>query len=105
MKMFSQNALQELPPPPGVTGDSKSREVLRAWVANEGLLVSLDPLAFGGPATWGMLLVDIARHVARSFEQEGQNTFDGAMLKMRCLFDQEWDAPTDMGATHDLKNQ
>ena len=105
MRVFSQNALNELPPPPECSGDSAAKEVLRAWIVKNGLSVSLSPLSFESPAVWGMLLVDVARHVARSYEQEGEGSYDDVMRQIRYLFDHEWDVPTDLGTTNELKRQ
>jgi hypothetical protein len=91
--------LNELPPPVGMTTTKDCQEVLRAWVANKGLSVSLNPMAFGGPDTWGLLLVDVARHVSRAMEQEGVANFETSMRAIRKLFDAEWDFPNDMGST------
>ena len=89
----------ELPPPPGVTVDPKrSQEVLRAWIVNQGLQVSLQK-SFEDPAVWGILLVDLARHAARIYADQGDCTFEQAMTKIRFMWDAETAKPTDMGST------
>jgi hypothetical protein len=89
----------ELSPPPGARLDAKNaREVLRAWIVREGLQVSLQP-AFDDPSVWGILLVDIARHAARMYADQGDGTFDQAMAKIRFMWDAESSKPTDMGQT------
>jgi hypothetical protein len=57
--------MNELAPPGEILRDPKSVELLRAWVSNDQLIValkSIEPLA--GPAMYGMVLADIARHAA-----------------------------------------
>lgn len=90
----------ELQIPPTVYDDENSGEMLRAWVAHNGLHVSLAPLALGDdPSVWGVLLVDVARHVARAFEQEKQMSPDDALALIKKMFDAEWNTPTDWGTT------
>ena len=104
--MFNKKpVVQELIIPNDVYSDPNAREVVRAWIANNGLSVALEPTAFGKADTWGILLVDLARHVSRGLEQEGVDTFEGAMHKIRSLFDAEWDFPTDMGTTSPEQKQ
>jgi hypothetical protein len=99
--MSEQN---QLPIPPGASTDKESAEVLRAWIANQGLHVSMSQ-AFDDPETWGMLLVDIARHAARAMASEKICTEENALERMRDVMDAEWDEPTDLGSTQELKKQ
>jgi hypothetical protein len=89
----------ELGIPPEVRGQREAGEVLRAWIVNGGLTVALAPMAFGGPGTWGLLLVDVARHVARACAQEGHGDYAGNLAEIRKLLDAEFARPTDLGST------
>jgi hypothetical protein len=73
-------------------------EVLRAWIVDNGLHVSLQR-GFDDPAVWGVLLTDVARHVARIFETEGGGTQAEALAKIKAMLDAEWDDGTDVGTT------
>jgi hypothetical protein len=98
--------INELPPPPEAYTAANCGEILRAWVVDGGLSVSLAPMSFGKePYLWGMALVDIARHVARAFENEGVESFDETLVKIRLMFDREWSRPTDMGKTEKTGRQ
>ena len=88
----------ELAIPAGAVADDQSVEVLRAWVADEGLHVALVQ-AFPEPETWGVLLVDVARHAARAFAAEGMCSEADALRRMRAMFEAEWDRPADAAAT------
>jgi hypothetical protein len=89
----------ELAPPPGALIDrSRAHEVLRAWIVGEGLQVSMQP-AFEDPAVWGILLVDLARHAARMYADQGGCTFEQALAKIRFMWDAETAKPTDLGST------
>lgn len=95
---MTKNGPKEQPIPPDVEGREDAVEVLRAFVVDGGLSIAF-MRAFEDPAMWGMLLVDIARHAARSFEREGVMSADDAMAAMREMFEAELSAPTDLGTT------
>ena len=95
---MSDNGPKEQPVPPDVQGREDAVEVLRAFVVDGGLSIAF-MRAFDDPAMWGMLLVDIARHAARSFEREGVMSADEALKAIRDMFEAEADAPTDPGTT------
>ena len=91
---------RELAIPPAAARDEDCGEVLRAWIVNQGLHVSLTPSAFGPDAgVWGLLLVDIARHVARALHAETGADQDATLAAIRAMFDAEWNDATDTGAT------
>jgi hypothetical protein len=76
-------------------------EVLRAAIVEGGLHVSLRR-AFDDPEAWGMLIADIARHVARIYSTEGKFPEEQTIERIRAIFDAEMDAPTDPGTTSAL---
>ena len=73
-------------------------EVLRAAIVDGGLHVSLRR-AFDDPEAWGMLIADIARHVARIYASEDKFREEETLERIRTLFNAEMDSPTDPGAT------
>ena len=73
-------------------------EVLRAAIVNGGLHVSLRR-AFDEPDAWGILIADIARHVARIYANETAMSEDEVLDHVRAMFESELDAPTDPGST------
>jgi hypothetical protein len=95
---MSDDGPTEQPVPPDVEGREDAVEVLRAFVVDGGLSIAF-MRAFDDPAMWGMLLVDIARHAARSFEREGVMSADDAMAAIREMFEAELNRPTDLGTT------
>jgi hypothetical protein len=94
----------ELSPPPNADGDPNAGEVVRAWSIKGGLEVSLNPLAFQNMGIWGLLLVDVARHVARACEQEGKGSFDENFELIRQTIEAEFDMPTDLGTTNKVRS-
>jgi Domain of unknown function (DUF5076) len=73
-------------------------EVLRAAIVDGGLHVSLRR-AFDDPEAWGMLIADIARHVARIYAKESAMSEDEVLERVRAIFESEMDAPSDPGST------
>jgi len=74
-------------------------EVLRAAIVEGGLHVSLRR-AFDEPDAWGMLIADLARHVARIYAKETPMREDEVLERVRRIFEAEMDAPTDLGSTN-----
>ncbi|SRR5579862_2123443 len=57
--------------PPEALTDPKRRELLRAWVANGSLHVSLFiPDAWPEPRRWGVVLSDVMRHIADAYRKQ-----------------------------------
>jgi hypothetical protein len=73
-------------------------EVLRAAIVDGGLHVSLRR-AFDDPEAWGMLIADVARHVARIYATENKFHEEETLERIRALFNAELDSPTDPGTT------
>jgi hypothetical protein len=73
-------------------------EVLRAVIVDGGLHVSLRR-AFDDPEAWGMLIADVARHIARIYATEDKFREEETLARVRAIFDAEMDAPTDPGTT------
>ncbi len=77
----------ELDPPDGVEDADMAVEVLRAWIADGALLVSLNSSAFGDHVEdWGRLLAEVGHHIAKAaalngymLEEEAQQTLREAV--------------------------
>ena len=93
-------AFDALRAPPAVL-EQGGVEVLRAVIIDGGLHVSLRR-AFDDPEAWGMLIADVARHIARIYANEKQLSEDETLARVRAIFEAEMDAPTDPGTTRAL---
>ncbi|MGA0531343.1 DUF5076 domain-containing protein [Hansschlegelia sp. KR7-227] len=98
MAETSKLTIQELAVPLFAYESAEATEVLRAWIVDDGLRVSLQR-GFDDPAASGALLTDVERHVARIFETKGFGTQGGALTKNKAMLDAESDGGTDMGST------
>jgi hypothetical protein len=82
--------------PPEAVSDSNSREVLRAWVANEGLHVSLwIPDAWDDPGHWGVALTDVMRHLADAYQKSQGVPPETTIARIQEMIAAELASPTD----------
>ena len=86
---------RELPVPPVAASDPKSVEIARVWATEGGQHVSLAAELWKDPAAWGLMLVDLARHVANGYEQAQGRNREEVLGRIREGFDAEWESPTD----------
>ncbi len=81
--------------PPAALKDEQSVEAIRAWVADGGLHCSLNVAIWDEVGNWGILLADVARHVANAqYELNGKDR-EESVRQIRLLFEAELDSPTD----------
>jgi hypothetical protein len=78
--------------------DKGGVEVLRAAIVDGDLHVTLRR-AFEDPVTWGVLLADVARHVARIYATEDTKKEAAALAEITAGFTAEMNSPTDTGST------
>ena len=81
--------------PAGAHHDVQSIEVLRVWLANGDQHFSLRADAWEDPAAWGLMLADLARHVAKAYEQSEGRPFVQTLDRVRAGFEVEMNNPTD----------
>jgi hypothetical protein len=87
--------ITKLPIPLKTSSAEKAVEIARIWAAGGKQHVSFAAELWKDPAAWGLMLVDLARHVANAYAQrEGQNPVE-VLARIREGFDVEWDNPTD----------
>jgi hypothetical protein len=80
--------------PPPMADSPDAMEVLRIWASPGNPQQVTLRTTWQDPGAWGLVLVDVARHVARAYAREGrdeQETLD----RIRDLFDAEWEDPTE----------
>lgn len=80
---------------PTTTGD-QAHEMIRAWVADGDLHCKLNIGSWGDnePMGWGILLSDVARHVADAlYEQHGIER-EHTLAAIRAVFNDELNSPS-----------
>ena len=85
----------ELLIPQTAEADPNAFEVARLWIANQGQHVSLRVGVWSDPAAWGVLLADLARHVANAYAQESSLDANETLQRIKAGFDVEMTHATD----------
>ena len=91
---------RDLHVPREVADDSGAREVLRAWVADGGLVCNLRPDTWQDAAAWGIVLADVARHVGNAVRDLRGDAPGATVRAIRDMFNNELSDPTDEPTGH-----
>lgn len=85
---------KELGVPP-LAADAMAREALRVWTKEgDGNQFVVQPM-WDDPTCWGLLLVDIARHVAKAYAALHGRSEEQSLQQIYKGFQMEWNHPTD----------
>ena len=79
--MFGKKS-HELIVPPGVQTDPRAIELVRVWAAHGQQHVTINVEAWKDPATWGIMLVDLARHVANHYAKNSGMDRDEVLARI-----------------------
>ena len=75
--------MSELPIPTKAEHDPRSIELARVWAAGGCQHVSLNVVLWSDPAAWGIMLVDLARHVASAYRETQGSDLDKTLARIR----------------------
>lgn len=81
--------------PAEVRGNPHAVELLRIWSLGQRQVFAARADVWSDPAGWGLLLVDLARHLAVAYVQAHGGDADAVLARIKAGFDAEWIAPTD----------
>lgn len=84
----------ELDIPQTLAADARATEILRVWLTGDTQTFVLRSNVWDDPAVWGILLVDLARHLANAYTARGGD-YQATVSRIREGFDAEWENPTD----------
>jgi hypothetical protein len=86
--------LNSLHTPAFVKNDPGAVEIMRVWASEEeGFKFLLRP-TWVNAGTWGLLLVDVARHAANAYGNQGDDRAK-ILAEIKAMIDAEWQRPTD----------
>lgn len=91
---------KELVIPPAAMEDPKAVEILRVWAAKKAEHVTLHSHLWNDPGCWGIMLVDLAKHVANAYALNRGDNRDEVLARIRKMFDAEWAKATDTPTGH-----
>ena len=82
--------------PAAASKDPRSLEVLRVWIAHGEQHVALSFGMWEDPAAWGLLLADLARHIAEAHAQQDDGvSAEDFLEEIHAGFEAEMDSPSD----------
>jgi hypothetical protein len=91
--MFGKRS--ELQIPEAATQDTDAVEILRIWIAGGSQHVSLKTGVWEDPAAWGLILADLAKHVANAYAAGGMDraealrrVYQGLQVEMESATDE-----------------
>lgn len=85
----------ELPDPPAAAErGERAVEMVRIWIAEGNYHVVISPNLWKDAAAWGLMLVDLAKHVASVYEVQGHDRA-AVLERIHEAFEVEWRSPTD----------
>lgn len=85
---------RELTVPAEVQTNDQAAEILRLWTTPSGERVVLDVDPELDVGVWGIILVDLARHVARAYEVRGSGVGTDNFQRIIASFASELREPT-----------
>jgi hypothetical protein len=85
----------QLPIPPGAASAARAKEIARIWAAEGKQHVSLSTNMWSDPGAWGIMLSDLARHVANAYAQKDGLSSAEVLKRIKSVLDLEWGSPTD----------
>jgi hypothetical protein len=94
-KTGKQAMPRELLIPSTASGDPNATEILRVWAAHGRQHVTFPSDLWDEPGNWGIMLVDLAKHVASAYEARTGADYGLVLNRIRELFDAEWETATD----------
>ena len=85
----------ELLIPDAAKADQNATEIIRVWIANNSQHFSLRVGLWNDPAAWGLLLADLAKNIAKSYEQDAALDFQATLDRIKLAFNVELENPTE----------
>ena len=88
-------ASKQLMIPDTALRNDEAVEIPRLWVLNSAAHVSLRVGVWNDPGTWGIMLADLARHVANAYAQDKGLDRTETLGRIRLILAAELNSPTD----------
>jgi hypothetical protein len=82
--------------PSAIQNEPEALELLRVWVSRGERYISMGTNVWKDPAVWGIMLVDLAKHIASEYHTATGMDPIIALHRVREGFDAEWRQATDI---------
>ena len=90
----------ELIVPDGTESDPNAFEVIRVWIVNKGLHVSLRAGVWQDPFAYGVMLSDLMHHIVNAYQQDQGLDRAETLRRIKAGLDAELASPTDRPSGH-----
>ena len=91
----SMNHVGQLVIPHPAATDPHATEITRIWLSGDQQYVAVRAHTWPDPAAWGLMLVDLAKHVANAYAEEKGVASASILSRIKEGLDAEWSSPTD----------
>ena len=81
--------LDQLLIPDAAKQDENAQEIIRVWIANQNQHFSLRVGLWDDPAAWGLLLADLAKNIAKSYEEDSALDACATLKRIKLAFEAE----------------
>jgi len=81
--------------PPELADDPNAFELARIWSGTDHGFYVLNVKRYPEPAVWGMMAIDLMKHAARAYEQEGAGKKEDIYKRILVGFMAEMQNPTE----------
>ncbi|HEX2780074.1 MAG TPA: DUF5076 domain-containing protein [Gemmatimonadaceae bacterium] len=81
--------------PQELLDDPNARELARVWFSEERQTLLIDARVIDEPAAWGLFALDLMKHAARAYAQQGGISKEDAYKRMLAMFAAEMKNPTE----------
>jgi hypothetical protein len=95
IKRANVSKLDSLAAPDDAKNDPDSFEILRAWVINKKLYLSMRAHVWDDPAAYGIMLADMIRNIANEYHQANGMGVADAIRRVRQGLEAELDSSAD----------
>lgn len=96
--MSDKKPLKTFPVPDALNDDPAATAIISAWIVKGGLHLAAQR-TFERPEMWGMFLIDIAKHAANMYAQQGVMTQPEAMTRILSVLSKHTGGQMDSGHT------
>ncbi|MBT3378211.1 MAG: DUF5076 domain-containing protein [Lentisphaerae bacterium] len=87
--------VNEMDVPSPALADEEALELARIWATSEGQHIQFRSDLWDDPATWGLVLVDFAKLIAKGYDKDSGLDYETALSRIKEGLDAEWDAKED----------
>jgi Domain of unknown function (DUF5076) len=78
---------------PDISENTRAMELIRVWLIDGRPTCVITPNLWEDPSAWGLLLVDVMRHLGKAYSIEGHSR-EAIIARIKHVFDIEYNNPT-----------